>query len=437
MSSLIHPNSSESVSSQLDLFSVPPTQTSLEDGFFTEYRPLSVLTSQGPVEFCIAAESSHYIDLANTFLYVRASVTQANGAALEENSEIAPECNFLHTLWSQCDLYLNDTLVTQSGNNYPYRSYLETLLSFGKDAKDSQLSSVLWYQNTAGVFNTRGANNAGYTTRKALAAQSHEIDMLGRLHLDMSFQSRYLLNGIEIKYKLIRSKDSFCLHGNANQAENKVSLKEVSLFCRKVKPNPSIQLAHVKALQHGTAKYPLRRVEVKTFTIPQGNRSFSKESLFLGQLPTRLVVGFVDNDAYNGNVAKSPFNFMNYDINFVCIYRDGTQIPSSPLQPDFENSKYIRSYLRLFSQTSQYFTDTGLALSRSDFGGGYTLFAFDLTPQLNSSDPTFELIKSGNIRLEVHFADATPRTLTAVVLAEHDNLLQIDKDRHVAFDYTA
>ena len=273
--------------------------------------------------------------------------------------------------------------------------------------------------------------------RKLFAAQSHEIDMLGRLHLDMSFQSRYLLNRIEIKYRLIRSKDSFCLHGNANQAENRVSLKEISLFCRKVKPNPSIQLAHAKALQHGTAKYPLRCVEVKTFTIPQGNRSFLKESLFLGQLPTHLMVGFVDNNANNGNVKKSPFNFLNYNINFVCIYRDGTQIPSSPLQPDFENNKFIRSYLRLFSQTSQYFANTGLALSTSDFGGGYTLFAFDLTPQLNSSDPTFELIKSGNIRLEVHFADATPRTLTAVVLAEHDNLLQINKDRHVAFDYTA
>ena len=132
MSSLIHPNSSKSVSSQLDLFSVPPTQTSLEDGFFTKYRPLFVLTSQGSVEFCIAAESSHYIDLANTFLYVRASVTQANGTALEENSEIAPECNFLHTLQSQCDLFLNDTLVTQSGNNYPYRSSLKHCFLLGK-----------------------------------------------------------------------------------------------------------------------------------------------------------------------------------------------------------------------------------------------------------------------------------------------------------------
>ena len=111
MASLIHPSSSESVTSQLDLFSVPPTQTSLEDGFFTEYRPISVLTSRGPVEFCIAAESSNYIDLANTFLYIRALVTKADGIALAADTEITQECNFLHTLWSQCDLYLNDTFV--------------------------------------------------------------------------------------------------------------------------------------------------------------------------------------------------------------------------------------------------------------------------------------------------------------------------------------
>ena len=196
-------------------------------------------------------------------------------------------------------------------------------------------------------------------------------------------------------------------------------------------------LHSTSACQHGTAKYPLRLVEVKTFTILEGNRSFLKESLFWGQLPTCIVVGFVDSNASNGNIAKSPFNFKNYDINFVCVYRDGTQIPLSPLQLDFNNNKFIRSYLRLFSQTFQYFAETGLALFRSDFGGGYMLFAFDLTLQLNSSDPAFELIKSGNIRLEVHFAAANPRTLTAVVFTELDNLLQGDDQRHVAFDYTA
>ena len=92
--------------------------------------------------------------------------------------------------------------------------------------------------------------------------------MFGRMHLDLFSQNRFLLNGVEIRMRLIRSKDAFCLHGNANQATNKVSLKEVSLFVRKIKPNPSVQLVNTKALQHETDKYLLRRVQLKTFTVP-------------------------------------------------------------------------------------------------------------------------------------------------------------------------
>ena len=61
-----------------------------------------------------------------------------------------------------------------------------------------------------------------YTKRKALAAESKEMDMMGKLHLDLFFQNRYLLNGVEVRLRLIRSNDLFCLHGNANQADNKV-----------------------------------------------------------------------------------------------------------------------------------------------------------------------------------------------------------------------
>ena len=152
---------------------------------------------------------------------------------------------------------------------------------------------------------------------------------------------------------------------------------------------------------------------------------FTKENLFLGQLPTRLVVGVVDNDAYNGVITKST------------IYRDGVQIPSKPLQPDFTNDRFIRSYLRLFTQTGQYYRDTGNAISREQYKDGCALFAFDLTPRMDLSEVGFELIKHGNIRIEIHFATATARTLTVIVFAETDNLLEIDQDRNVTFDYTA
>ena len=93
MATLVHPCSAESTTSQLDLFSVPPSQTSLEDGSFTVYHPVSVLTFTGPIEFTVSAENSNYIDLANSFLFVRSSMTTSNGADLAKTAEIAPECN--------------------------------------------------------------------------------------------------------------------------------------------------------------------------------------------------------------------------------------------------------------------------------------------------------------------------------------------------------
>ena len=57
MAMLVHPSSTKSTTSQLDLLSVPPSQTILEDGNFTEYHPVSALTSKGPIEFTVSAEN--------------------------------------------------------------------------------------------------------------------------------------------------------------------------------------------------------------------------------------------------------------------------------------------------------------------------------------------------------------------------------------------
>ena len=156
-----------------------------------------------------------------------------------------------------------------------------------------------------------------------------------------------------------------------------------------------------------------------------------KENLFLGQLPTQLVVGVGDNDAYNCVITKSPFHFKHNNISFITIYRDGVQIPSKSLQQDFASDRFIRSYLRLFTQIGQYYCNTGHTISRGQYKDGCALFAFDLTSQMDSSEVGFELIKHGNMRIEIHFANVTARTLTVIVFAENDNLLKIDQDRNV------
>ena len=111
-------------------------------------------------------------------------------------------------------------------------------------------------------------------------------------------------------------------------------------------PSDAVQLSHIRALQNSSAKYPIRRVEVKSFTVPRGTYSISKENLFLGQLPWRIVFGLVENEAFNGAIGKNPFNFKHCSVNFVSLYRDGEQIPTNPLQLNYSQNRYIQSFCR-------------------------------------------------------------------------------------------
>ena len=198
--------------------------------------------------------------------------------------------------------------------------------------------------------------------------------------------------------------------------------------------SPTVQMAHIKALEKGTAKYPIRPVDCKVYSIPQGAMSHTHENLFLGTLPKRLILWCIDNNAYNGEYSKNTFNAKNNAINFLAVYVDGRQVPAKPLQPNFETGSYIRSYVNLFSATGKQAQDEGNDLSRDDFGQGYTFFGFDLTPD-GCDGCCFHLTRKGNLRIEMHFATALEHTVNAVVYGEFEAVLEIDKGRNIIYNY--
>jgi hypothetical protein len=71
---LVHPNSCECTKLELDLFEVPPTQSSVEHGYWEQKGLTSALTDQGPYEFAVSGAGDEYIDLANTYLFVEAQI---------------------------------------------------------------------------------------------------------------------------------------------------------------------------------------------------------------------------------------------------------------------------------------------------------------------------------------------------------------------------
>src|SRR6218665_1683095 len=110
----IHPQSCECTKSELDLFAVPPTQTSIEYGNYVEYNPITTISQGAPIEFSITGAGKDYLDLASTQLYVNAQIIKANNDPIDNNDNIGPTNLFLHSLFSEVDITLNDTLVTSS-----------------------------------------------------------------------------------------------------------------------------------------------------------------------------------------------------------------------------------------------------------------------------------------------------------------------------------
>ncbi|XP_063981492.1 uncharacterized protein F54H12.2-like [Diachasmimorpha longicaudata] len=235
---------------------------------------------------------------------VRARILKPDGSAVLEDS-VGPVNNFLHSMFNQVDVYFNQKVVTPPNNLYAYRAYIEILLNYGTDAKSSHLGMSLWATDSYGAMDSTvvaagdARNNNGLVSRQAFTNGGKAFDLLGHLHCDVFNQDKFLMNGVELRVRLIRAKDDFCLMDDS-ALNYKLRIVEASLIVRRVKLSPGILIAHAKTL-----------------------------------LPKRIILGFVENASFNDSRKKNPFNFQNFGINFLCLNVDGRQVPTKPLQPSF------------------------------------------------------------------------------------------------------
>lgn len=430
----VNSHRSATLKSELDLFAVPPTQNSVEEGSMHCYRPMAALSDTSPIEFIISGHGDEYIDLAHTALHLLVKVVPEKPRDKDAVAgAVAPVNNWMHSIFSQVDVYLNQKCVTPPSNHYNYRAYIENLLNYGSDAKNSHLQTVMWNKDTTS-FDSVDSTNKGFVERYNATKDGKVVELYGNLHCDIFNQDKFLLNGVEVSVRLIKATNAFHL---MSATTGSIEILDANLFVRKVKINPSILVAHARALSIATAKYPITRVDIKSITISKDVQSKSIDNLYLGQLPKRCILGFVKNEAYNGDFKYNPFNFQHFQHNFLALYIDSVQIPSKPLTPDFSNKLYTRSYHTLFSGSGVHFGDTGNEITIDEYPNGYCLAAFDLTADLSSHEAHWNIIRSGSLRLEVRFEKPLKETITAIIYSEFDNLIEIDNNRNIVIDYSS
>ncbi|XP_018355592.1 PREDICTED: uncharacterized protein F54H12.2-like [Trachymyrmex septentrionalis] len=296
-------------------------------------------------------------------LRIRVESERGNSTSVASDSraKVDPVNHLLHSMFNQIDVYFNQKFISPN-NAYAYRAYIKALLNYASLAKTSHLTSCLWDADIPDYMDdTLDSSNPNIVLerRTQYIQGNHALDLIGHLHCDVFNQDKFLINGVEVRMRLVRSKDSFCLM--ESKTISKIHILDASLFVRKAKVSVDVLLAHARMLSKTIAKYPFTRVEVKIFTIHADVVGESIDNAILGQLSKQIIVGFVDSEAFNGDRKLNPFNFKNNRINFFSLYADDMQIPNRLIQPNFSKNEplYFETYHTLFSGTDIHFLNEG------------------------------------------------------------------------------
>jgi len=77
-----------------------------------------------------------------------------------------------------------------------------------------------------------------------------------------------------------------------------------------------------------------------------------------------------------------------------------------------------------------------LPIELLEYPFGYALYAFDLSPDL-TDDEKFELLRTGSVRLQLKFSQRLTDPITIIIYAEYQNMVEIDRNGNVLYDFSA
>lgn len=75
-----------------------------------------------------------------------------------------------------------------------------------------------------------------------------------------------------------------------------------------------------------TAKYSIKRIETKIFTLPSGIREKCLDNICLGNLPHRLILELIEHNSVNSSYNSSCFKFQHFNLCNIALYANGESV---------------------------------------------------------------------------------------------------------------
>jgi len=424
----------EAMCSEFDYFTPVPVQASIVDEYDESIAPSSTITPGSTIEYTIKGEPNIYRDLSNSYIAVQCKVTTSDGAKLASDAAVAPANLLLHSMFSGVDIEVCGVRITDKDVLYPYRAFIETLLTYSDEVLESRTKLAGWLLDKDAnamdrvILATSGSTtpNPAFVERNRSIAESRSITLVGRLHADLFHQNLDIPPNCPINIRLTPSESGFVLMA-ARDATFKLVIESARLYVRSKQVVPDLIMAHRNMLDRSNFRFPHTAVGVRKFQVPSGLSKHEIADIFKTKLPKRIVVGMASHSRVSGAYNLNPFKFEHFNLNEISLTVGGQQIPREPIATNYTTGNYGRAYLNTLGALGLDIGNRAIALTPELWASAYNLYAFKLVPGPIDNGPSHSMRDTAAVNLKLNFASDLSAPIDVIVYSETDALLEITK----------
>ena len=152
----------------------------------------------------------NFTDLRSTQIFIRGRVIKGDRTRVDDFKETLLVNNALHSLFSNCEIYLNNDQVHNANSLYAHHAFVAAEFSGTKGAKGS-FSKCQGYQNEVELNDFRKRPYPDTVFQK----EKDEFILHGPLAIERFACKTWLLSNVNLRLKVIRLSPAFNMIDNA------------------------------------------------------------------------------------------------------------------------------------------------------------------------------------------------------------------------------
>ena len=230
--------------------------------------------------------------------------------------DITHEHNFLHSIFSNAELNINNHQIYNSNGLYAHKSHISN--NFKNTLSDYN-----------GGFHCEGYDceedpenlleGPFFTRRMKLYSRPDGFMLYGKLGIDSLTTSELLYPNMKVRIRLIRVRPNFyMISENRNFS---LGIVDCSLCTRRVMLKEDYHKKRMFQLAYAPVEYNYMETLAKTFIFPARQNQFFQENIFNNAPVRRTAIAMSSNSAFTGSFEENPFWYQQFNLRDIRILR--------------------------------------------------------------------------------------------------------------------